>query len=220
MALKAFVFDLDGTLLNTIDDLTASVNFALADNGFPEHTRGEVQSYLGDGVVKLVERALPATATPQDREAVLDSFRCHYRDNCLAATKPYGGMAATVTRLHDLGYKIGVFSNKSHAETVKLTTAFFGGSVDLAQGSVSEFPRKPAADGLFSVLQRLAVAPNSAVYIGDSEVDVNTAKNANIPCIGVAWGFRGREALAAAGAAVIIDEPSELLTIAEKGLIL
>lgn len=214
MNIKAFVFDLDGTLLNTLADLTDSVNFALKDQGFPVHTAEEIRSYIGNGVAKLIERAIPKGTSPQAIALTLDSFRSHYRENCINSTKSYPDVDYMLKTLHQLGFKIGVFSNKSHYETVKLVNAFFGQNVDCTRGSVKGFPRKPAADGLFWVLEQLGISPEHSVYVGDSDVDVATAVNAGIPSIGVTWGFRGRDVLLRAGANMIIDSPCQLIDIA------
>lgn len=216
MKIKAFVFDLDGTLLNTLGDLTGSVNFALKEQGFPLHTEEEIRSYIGNGVAKLIERATPKGTSSQAIELTLDSFRRHYRENCINSTRAYPGVENVLKTLASQGYKIGVFSNKSHYETVKLVKAFFGESVDHSRGSLEGFPRKPAADGLFLVLRELGVSPENSVYIGDSDVDVATAANAGIPSIGVTWGFRSREILVKAGAHMVIDSPDQLLHIGAK----
>ncbi|MDO4542572.1 MAG: HAD-IA family hydrolase [Bacillota bacterium] len=214
MKVEAFVFDLDGTLLNTLEDLTDSANYALAYCGFPTHGPDEIRSYIGNGIVKLMERACPANTEPNDIEKALAAFRRHYRENCVSCTKAYPNVADTLAALGEMGFKIGVLSNKSHYETVRLVEHFFGSIVEYAQGSMEEFPKKPRPEGLFHVLSCLGVRRENAVYVGDSGVDVETAANAGISCIGVAWGFRGREALTAAGADTIINDPMELLDIA------
>ena len=207
----AILWDLDGTLLNTLDDLWLSVNAALEANGLPTRSREEVAAFTGNGIRLLMERAVPPEVTGGDFEAVLTEYRDWYQAHNCVATAPYPGIPALLAALAEAGVKTAVVSNKPDATTKTLAARFFPGLP--AFGQRDDVPPKPAPDLVFRALETLGVDAADAVYVGDSEVDVATARNAGLPLAAVSWGFRGRRALAEAGAPVIVDTAAELLEV-------
>jgi phosphoglycolate phosphatase len=209
----AVIFDLDGTLLDTLDDLMNATNYALEQMGFPQRTRKEVEAFVGNGVAKLMERAVPAGTSPEDTARALNIFKPYYARHSKDKTAPYPGIIETLNTLRTKGCKLAVVSNKFDAAVKVLAQDYFPGLMDLAAGEneAGGVPKKPDATMVFQTLAALAVTPGRAVYVGDSDVDLQTAKNAGLPCISVTWGFRDREFLLAHGADTLIDRPSELL---------
>ncbi len=207
---KAVLFDLDGTLLNTLDDLTAGVNYALTRHGFPPRTSREVRSYLGNGPARLLGCACPDGTPPETVAAVLETYLPYYAAHSADATCPYPGVTALLERLSAAGVAVGVVSNKQEVDTVALCRRFFGDRVTVALGDVPDRPRKPAPDGVLQALERLGVSPENAWYVGDSEVDVATARAAGLRCVAVTWGFRDAPELLAAGADVLADTPEQI----------
>lgn len=207
---STYVFDLDGTLLNTLDDLAASCNYALKAHSMPERTIEEVRMFVGNGVKKLMERAVPGGLENPDFEDTLDTFRKHYLEHSLDTTQPYDGIMGMLANLKREGKNIAVVSNKFYAATRELCHHFFGDYVSVAIGEREDIRKKPAPDTVFEAFRELGVDRTNAVYIGDSEVDVMTAKNCGIPCISVLWGFRDKDFLIANGAETFINTPSEL----------
>lgn len=207
---KAVIFDLDGTLLNTLDDLAASVNFALRGFGFPERTIDEVRRFIGNGVIKLMQRATPDGIDGETFEKCFITFREHYLTHMLDNTRPYAGITELLAALRKSGIKTAVVSNKLHSGVVDLCEEFFGDGITCAFGVAEESERKPAPINVFKALKALGVSADEAIYVGDSEVDVQTAKNAGLDCIGVLWGFRDETELVQNGARYIAASPSEL----------
>lgn len=206
-----FIFDLDGTLLNTLDDLAASTNYALRIHGMPERSVDEVRSFVGNGVRKLMERAVPfGEANPLFNDA-FESFRRHYLEHGLDSTAPYPGVMEMLAQLKSRGKRIAVVSNKFYAATEELCAHFFSGLVEVAIGERESIRKKPAPDTVVEALRQLGVSGEKAVYVGDSDVDIMTADNCNMPCISVLWGFRNRDFLISHGAQVLISRPEELL---------
>ena len=212
MAYRLAIFDLDGTVLDTLGDLADATNAALALGGYPARTVGEVCSFVGDGIQKLIERALPSGTSESEVRRVLALFVDHYRAHCAVKTRPYAGICEMLADLRARGVKTAVLSNKANFATQALAKTYFDGLFDAVAGERERegIPKKPAPDGVWLLLRACGVAANEAVYIGDSEVDVATAKNAGLDAILVSWGFRSREVLAAHGAKVIVDTPKEL----------
>lgn len=211
--IKTIIFDLDGTLLNTLEDLMISTNYALLEFGFPTHSLEDIRKFVGNGVKKLIERAVPI-GCPQDvTKKCLDVFKEHYSKNMYNHTKPYDSILEILEELHNKGLKIGVVSNKFDSAVKELCQKYFLNLVDIAIGQSDDVPKKPAPNGVFKAMKELSAEPSSTIYVGDSEVDVQTAKNSNLPCIGVLWGFRDRKDLA--GADYIIDNPCDILKIVE-----
>lgn len=207
--IKTVIFDLDGTLLNTLLDLKESTNFALRQFGYPERTLDEIRYFVGDGVRKLIERAVPENC--QNIDECLAVFKKHYEENMYNNTASYNSIEMILRKLRAQGVKIGVVSNKFDMAVKELCQKYFDGLIDIAIGQGGEILPKPSPFGVFKAMKELDADKSSTVYVGDSEVDVQTAQNAGIPCIGVTWGFRGRAYLD--GADFIIDEPCGIIDI-------
>ena len=188
---------MDGTILDTLADLHACINYALRKNGFAERTLDEVRRFVGNGLRRLAERAVPADADPAAVDAVFADLKARYALHTRDFTKPYDG----------------VVSNKVDSAVAELTAAFFPGLFDVSVGERPGQRLKPAPDAVFAALRELGVAKEDAVYIGDSEVDLATARNAGLPCISVTWGFRSREALQALSPDRLVDTPAELTAV-------
>ena len=206
-----YIFDLDGTLLDTLDDLAASTNYALHQHGMPQHSREEVRMFVGNGVGRLIARAVPENTPVETYEQVLQTFREHYLIHGLDRTKPYPGIMPLLRDLKQRGKLIAVVSNKFYAATQELCTHFFGPLVDVAIGEREDIRRKPAPDTVNEALRQLHADRASAVYIGDSDVDIATARNSAMPCISVLWGFRDRQFLIDNGATCLVSSPQEIL---------
>ena len=210
--IKTVIFDLDGTLLNTLEDLKEATNFALSNN-YPTRTLKEVRCFVGNGVRKLIERAVPENC--QNVEECLAVFKQNYSEIMYNHTAPYNGILKILSDLKANGIKTGVVSNKFDSAVKELCKKYFADLIDIAIGQADDVPKKPAPDGVFKAMRELGADKLSTIYVGDSDVDVATAKNANLPCIGVTWGFRDREYLK--GANFIIDNPNDINVII-KGL--
>ena len=209
MIYNTYLFDMDGTLLDTLADLTAAVNHTLEQYGYPRRTIEQVRKGLGNGAVKLMAAMLPQGEETPGFADIMRDYRAWYQAHACVETCPYPGVPEMLKRLRQRGCKVAIVSNKPHGAACELAERFFPGVPTF--GERPEIPRKPAPDMVFHALAALGAGKEGAVYVGDSEVDVQTARNAGLPVIGVAWGFRGREALAAAGAETIVDTAAELL---------
>lgn len=208
---STYVFDLDGTLLSTLEDLTTSTNHALQTHGLPTHSIDDVRRFVGNGVKKLIERAVPGGLENPKFEDVYATFRSHYMEHSLDTTRPYPGISETLGELKRRGKRIAVVSNKFYTATQELCRHFFRDSVEVAIGEREGIRKKPAPDTVEEALRQLGVDKADAVYIGDSDVDVATARNSGLPCISVLWGFRDKDFLIQNGAETFITEPSQLL---------
>lgn len=208
---STYIFDLDGTLLNTLDDLADSTNHALRTMGFPERTTEEVRRFVGNGVGLLIRRAVPEGTSEELTERTLSVFRAHYLEHGLDTTKPYTGIPELLIELKRRGKNIAVVSNKFYDATRQLCQHFFPETVRVAIGERKGIDKKPAPDTVVEALRELGVTADGAVYIGDSDVDVMTAKNSGLPCISVLWGFRDRAFLESFGATTFAQQPSDLL---------
>ena len=206
-----YIFDLDGTLLDTLTDLAASCNYALLQHGMAQRTIDEVRMFVGNGVKKLMERAIPdGLANPQFDE-VYQCFRQHYLKHGLDHTAPYPGVLPMLAELKRRNKKIAVVSNKFYRATEELCKHFFDQYVEVAIGEREGIKKKPAPDTVLEALAQLSVTGDNAVYIGDSDVDIATAYNCQLPCISVLWGFRDKDFLLRSGATTLIKTPEELL---------
>ena len=204
------IFDLDGTLLNTLVDLMEATNYALRECGYPERTYDEIRRFVGNGVEILVRRAVPQN-TPEDKlQECLAIFKIFYMHNSKNNTKPYDGIEELLRHLKQKGFKIAVVSNKFDKAVKKLCNDYFFGLIDVAIGESSEVHKKPCPDGILKAMEILNASPDKTVMIGDSEVDVETAKNAGIASIGVLWGFRDEKTLVDAGVDELVDSPERL----------
>ena len=206
-----FIFDLDGTLLNTINDLAASTNYALRSAGMPEHSVDDVRRFVGNGVKKLMERAIPDGLNNPDFDETYATFRKHYLEHSLDTTKPYDGIPEVLAELKRRGKKLAIVSNKFYAATQELARHFFPDTIEVAIGERENIRKKPAPDTVLEAMRQLGVGKEGTVYIGDSDVDIDTAHNVGVPCISVLWGFRDREFLLAHGATTLIERPEQLL---------
>ena len=210
MKYRFLFFDLDGTLLNTLDDLRDSVNAVLSRHQMPEVTPAQTAAFLGNGAGHLIHCAVPEGTPEEQEKEILAEYRQYYQEHCLVLTAPYPGIPAMLRRLKEAGCVMAVVSNKPDAAVKELNRHFFEGLLVSAIGESAEIRRKPAPDTVFEAMRQTGAEPDSSVYIGDSEVDIQTACNAGLPCISVSWGFRSKEELEAAGAQLIADTPEEL----------
>ena len=210
---KLAIFDLDGTLLDTLRDLASAVNFALRKFSFPERTVDEVRSFIGNGVVKLMERSTPDGTDSDTQQRCLDTFRKYYLQHMADTTAPYAQVTDLLSDLRKNGIKIAVVSNKLHPAVEDLCESYFPGLIDKAVGVSVEEERKPSPINVIRTMELFEADTDSCIYIGDSEVDVQTAHNAGIRCIGVTWGFRDKECLMAHGCEFIADSTDQVKEI-------
>ena len=214
MRYKNYICDLDGTLLDTIDDLWESVNYALGENGLPLRTREEVLSFVGNGIRLLIERAMPKDGDKHPKfNEVFDTFRAYYAIHCEDRTHPYDGILEMLRALKADGCRIAVVSNKVNSAVQKLMPVYFPDLIDVAVGEdeAAGIRKKPAPDAVFRAMEVLGATSDDSVFVGDSEVDYQTAVNAGLPCISVLWGFRTREFLEGFGARDFVTTPSEIV---------
>ena len=212
--MKACIFDLDGTLTDTLESLAFSVKETLKEMGLPQITTDECRSFVGNGARYLMERALEAAG---DRELSrieegMEVYGRIFDENCTYLVTPYEGITETLKQMKDKGIKLAVLCNKPHQQTKKVVERIFGEDVfDCVQGQKEGIARKPDPDGIYRLLEEMQAGREECLYVGDSEVDVETGRNAGVRMVGVSWGFRSREALKAAGAGTIIDSPEKLM---------
>lgn len=208
---KAVIFDLDGTLLNTLGDLASSVNFALKSCGYSERTVNEIRAFIGNGVIKLMQRATPDGIGQEDFDRCFNLFRSYYLEHMFDTTKPYDGVLPLLDSLKEAGIKTAVVSNKLHSGVVGLCRDFFGDRLTCAFGVLDESERKPSPANVFKAVKEMKVEAADCVYVGDSEVDVQTANNAGLDCIAVTWGYRDLDVLKKNHPKYILDSPEEIL---------
>lgn len=213
MKYKVLIFDLDGTILNTLDDLTDSFNHVLTCSNMPTRTIDEVRSFVGNGIHKLIERGVPSGTSSQAIEKIYDKFKKYYAAHCADKTKPYNGIPELLTTLKDKGIKLAVVSNKADFAVKSLCDKYFNGIFNCAIGERIGVSRKPAPDTVNEVISVLKAERSDVVYIGDSDVDIQTAKNAGLDCISVSWGFRDTDFLQKNGAKTIVNAPNDILNI-------
>ncbi|MBO5993526.1 MAG: HAD-IIIA family hydrolase [Acidaminococcaceae bacterium] len=211
MKYKAVIFDLDGTLLDTLTDLAEGTNYALHVNGFPERTLDEIRRFVGNGARKLIERAVPDGQIEAALEQVRQDFNIYYKVHCKDHTGPYPGIMEMLRELARQGYALGVVSNKPDFAVQELIPEYFPDIFASVSGEREGVAKKPAPDLILEAMKNLKADGSEAIYVGDSEVDLEAAANAGIPCISVAWGFKGRKFLEERHAATIIETPSEIL---------
>lgn len=209
------IFDLDGTILNTLEDLADSTNYALKTCGYPERTMDEVRQFVGNGIRKLMERAVPEGTPVEEIDRVHETFTAHYKVHCADKTRPYDGIMELLQNLKKDGCKLAVVSNKADYGVQELCKQYFDGIFDFAVGERKGIRKKPAPDSVNEVLKTLGCSRDRAVYIGDSDVDIQTAANAQMDHIIVEWGFRDVPFLIAKGAKVLVEKPEEILEIVE-----
>ena len=211
--IKAVIFDLDGTLLNTLGDLTAAVNHALTTYGLPTRTEAQVRTFIGDGVKQLIARACPPDTDEATRAAVLAAYLLYYAAHNADETRPYPGVTELLHTLKAAGYRLGVASNKHAPGVQALCARFFGDLLDIAVGNDDTRPPKPAPDILLYAMERLGVTPDEVWYVGDSVQDVMTARNAGVKCAAVTWGFQDPHRLAAETPTALANDAKELRKI-------
>lgn len=210
--INTIIFDLDGTLVDSLVDLGNTVNAILSEKGYPTHTIDEYRYYVGDGVMKLIERALP-----KDHQEDLNLFKQRfdnvYESHCLDNTRPYLGIEELINNLADHEYNLAVVTNKPQDHATKIIKTLFPGCFKYVFGNTSRHPKKPDPCLTNLVINLFDVRKNEVVYIGDSDVDMLTAKNTKVKAIGVAWGFRGRQELLDNGADCVVDQADEILEV-------
>ena len=213
MKYELIVFDMDGTILDTLEDLKNSMNHTLKLHNMPERTLDEIRSFVGNGIRKLIERAVMSGTSTEQIDVIHKDFMEHYEIHCADFTRPYDGVNDLIKELRNRGYKTAVVSNKADGAVQDLCVQYFPGLFDLAIGERPEIAKKPAADMVNLALNKLNVSKEKAVYIGDSDVDVATARNSKLDMIAVDWGFRTREFLVEQGAETIVSKPEEILEL-------
>ena len=211
MRYKCAIFDLDGTLLNTLEDLADAVNVALSHADCPTRTLEEVRNFVGNGVELLMRRATPDDGGNRDFSAVLTDFKTHYSKHCEDKTKPYEGVLEGLEKLQDGNVKCAIVSNKFDGAVKKLAQKYFGQCIQVAVGESERIHKKPEPDMVFEVVKELHVDCSECVYIGDSDVDIQTAKNSGMDVISVDWGFRDSQFLKEHGAKNIVHSMDELV---------
>ena len=220
LKIDTLIFDMDGTLLDTLDDLKDSVNYALNYLGYREKTKEEIRLAVGSGITKLgitklFERVVPGGLRNPDITECIKKFKEYYTSLKTSKTHPYDGVIELLTELKKRGYKTGIVSNKFDIACKMHSKAFFGNLIDYAQGEdeMNGIIRKPNPSGVLKVLDILGSKSENSVFLGDSDIDIQTAKNANMPCISVLWGFRSEEFLIQSGGNIFVKNPSEILTM-------
>ena len=210
---KTYIFDLDGTLLDTLGDLASSVNYALRKHGMPEHSLDDIRRFVGNGVRLLMERAVPEGRDNPLFDDAFSTFREYYMEHSLDTTRPYEGIPELLEELKARGCRLAIVSNKMMAATQELSRHFFPDTIEVAIGEneAEGIRKKPAPDTVCAALRRLGVGKEDAVYVGDSDVDIQTASNSGLPCVSVLWGFRDKDFLIKNGAKTLVSAPSELL---------
>lgn len=213
MRYQTAVFDLDGTLLDTLEDLYLATNAALESHSLPRRSRDEVRMFVGNGVEMLIRRAVPSCTDEKTTLAVLADFKTTYAAICEDHTRPYDGILDMLRALREKGIRVAVVSNKFDAATKQLCQKYFGDLVEVAIGERAGVRKKPAPDTVYEALKELGMTATGAVYIGDSDVDIQTAKNCGMPCISVTWGLRDKDFLLQSGAEILVDTPEKLLGV-------
>lgn len=214
--INTIIFDLDGTLLNSLGDLHACINHTIRHFGYPERSIDEIKSFVGNGIKKAIERALPNKVSNEELDKITNYFRIYYREHMDKLTKPYDEILQLLNNLKEKGYKLAIVSNKYDDEVKKLSKNYFGDLIDIAIGEGYGVKRKPETDGVIKAIKYLGSKLNNCIFVGDSDVDIMTAQNANIPCISVLWGYRSKEFLIQKGAKLFAETPKDI----EKNLYL
>ncbi|WP_026523213.1 HAD family hydrolase [Butyrivibrio sp. MB2005] len=213
--IKAVIFDLDGTLLYTLEDLMLSANYALSKHGMETCSLHDIQYRVGNGVQKLMERCVPGGLENPDFQAVFADFKEHYKVHCNDNSGPYKGIPELLTALKEKGYKLAIVSNKFMDATKELAALYFKDTIDVAIGESAGIRKKPEPDTVIEAMRILGVTASDCVYVGDSDVDIKTAANSGMPCISVAWGFRTREEQQEAGGKIFADVPDDIIKLLE-----
>ena len=210
MKYQAVLFDMDGTVLDTLDDLCDSINHSLAEFSLPQVSREHVRQCLGNGAAFLVSHSIPSDSSPELEADVLAFYKPWYDAHCLIKTAPYEGILPMMQSLKEQGLRLAIISNKPDRAVQELSDAFFPGLLELSVGESPSVRRKPAPDTVLTAASQIGLSVDQCVYVGDSEVDLQTARNAGMDCISVTWGFRDEPQLLDAGAATLVHSPKEL----------
>ncbi len=213
MKFDTLVFDLDGTILDTLEDLSDSVNHALTKNNLPSRTKEDVRAFVGNGIRLLIERAVPENTEKTVINNCFNDFKTHYKGNSTNKTKPYEGIEEVLSKIKKSGIKIALVSNKADFAVQEIIEKYFPDTFDFATGEKDGVRRKPYPDSVFAAMEYLGADKNKTVYIGDSEVDIETSRNCGIPCIAVTWGFRDKKVLSQMNPEYIIDETKQITEI-------
>lgn len=216
MRYDTIIFDLDGTLLNTIDDLADGVNYCMRRFGLPEHSVEEVRQFVGNGIRRLIERSVPEGEQYPEFEQIFEVFRVYYTEHCREKTKAYPGIMEMLAELKRKHLKMAIVSNKNIDAVRELNRIYFGEYIELALGDREGIRRKPYPDSVNAAIEMLHADRKNVLYVGDSEVDRETAENAGVDCVLVSWGFRDRELLEKLKPSAVIDRPAELLSVIGK----
>lgn len=208
--IDTIIFDLDGTLLNSLEDLHACFNHAIEHFGYPSRSIEEIKSFVGNGIKKAIERALPHEVSSEELDKITDYFREYYKDHMLELTKPYDGVIDLLINLKSKGYKTAIVSNKYDDAVKKLSENYFGNLIDIAVGEGYGVRRKPEIDGILKAIEILDSKLENCIFVGDSDVDIMTSSNAEIPCISVLWGYKDKEFLISKGAKHIAETTKDI----------
>lgn len=210
------IFDLDGTLLNTLEDLADAVNFVMRRNGYPKRSMEQVRQFVGNGIRRLMEQAVPESVTGEEFERVFEEFRAYYTEHCQIKTRAYDGIMELLENLRQRGYVMAIVSNKNHAAVCELNRLYFKDYIETAIGQKDGIRKKPAPDTVLQALKELGKDRDSAIYVGDSEVDFMTAQNMGMDCVLVTWGFRTFRELEGFCPKAFIERPKELVSLLEN----
>ena len=211
--IKACIFDLDGTLTDTLEDIKNAANYAMRSVGLPERTLDEVRRFVGNGTTMLIRRCASPIDDEETIKTALTVYKEYYTQHLCVITAPYDGIIPMLEELKKAGIKAAVLSNKFDSAVKTICDEFFGGLLCVAYGIRSEVPPKPEPQGVYEIMKELECSADETLFVGDSETDIQTAQNAGLKCVGVSWGFRGREFLTQNGADYVIDYPQEMLKI-------
>lgn len=213
MNYSTYIFDLDGTLLNTLEDLKNSANYAMQMMGYPTHTTDEIRRFVGNGIAMLIKRAVPDGTSKENEDKALKFFKAHYAEHLNDNTTPYDGIVEMIGELKKRGCKTAVVTNKNDDAAKELVKKYFGTLFNCVVGHTDALASKPDPAAVNVAMEELAAQKNSTIFIGDSDVDVMTAHNAGLKCIGVLWGFRDEETLKSAGAEYIVSSAQDILNV-------
>lgn len=211
--ITTIIFDMDGTVLNTLEDLTVSMNYVLDRFNMPGHRLEEYRLFFGNGVKEALRLSLPEGASADIIDEMMVVFKEHYDAHCLDRTRPYDGIVDVMRQLKEKGYRLAIVSNKIDSAVKELNDRFFADYVDTALGEKTGINRKPAPDMVYAALKEMGSTKEESIYIGDSEVDLMTARNSELPCISVLWGFRDKKYLIEQGADCFADRPEDIIRI-------
>lgn len=216
MGYGTVIFDMDGTILDTLEDILDSVNVTMDHVGYPHHTKEVMRRFLGNGAATQIQRCMPGGAEDPKYQEALDFYLDYYNDHAKIKTGPYPGIVDVLKKLRELGVKTAVVSNKPDVTVQELSEEFFTGLFDVSMGERAGMKKKPAPDSVFEAMKLLNADPKTCVYVGDSEVDMATARNSNLPCVTVTWGFRDEDFLREQGATTFAHTMDELLEALTK----